>query len=118
MEYTLIEFDKINKNNRIYSRASLSNIPERVPCLLEHTNNKDLLIPQWEDGCGVANIIVTPTEVKAQINPFLNDKKGEMFNTLIEEGYVPVISGTGNVDASGNIDDFNLHYVFLTNDPA
>lgn len=121
MKVRLIEFGKENKNGRTYLMHEMSEIPKTVLCTIDHhTDSRGLfdLNPalNGEKTCAMANIYMEPDGIYAEVNPF--HEKKELFDELMMNGCKIVPAGTGHLNENNEVQDYRLHYVYLTKDPA
>lgn len=117
----LIEFGVKNKNGRTYLKHQMSNIPEFVPCTLDHAKDKNghsILNPpiNGEYTCAMAKVKSDNTGIYIDVVPY-SDKK-ELFDNSMMNGCSIVPAGTGSVNEKGEVEDFRLHHVFLTMNPS
>ncbi len=122
MKVTLIEFGKENQNGRTYLHHEVSELPKQVFCSLD-TITDQYKIPTLEvplngdNTCGFADITMDQEGIYADIKQF-SDARGKMFEELMMNGYKVVPAGTGSLNEKSEVEDYRLHYVFLTKDPA
>jgi hypothetical protein len=107
--FKVLEFDKPTKNGRIY-RQQFTILPYIfMNCYLDHGRQQDML-------CGKADADLHEDGVYIDFEPI--GENGQLALDLLKSGFVFRTGGPGNVDDDGNVSDFELKYVFLTNDPA
>jgi hypothetical protein len=121
MKVNLIEFGKENKNGRIYLHHQMSELPKLVPCTFDHmadSRGLPILNPpiNGDKTCAMANISMDEMGVYAEVNPF--NEKRELFDEMMMNGCSIVPAGTGSLNEKGEVEDYRLHYVFLTKNPS
>lgn len=116
MKVTLIEFGVKNKNGRTYLQPNVLDLPKTVTCTLDHVSelNPSFSGPQT---CGMADITMDTNGMYAEVKPF-SEAKGKLFEELMMNGAKVVAAGTGRVNEKGEVENYCLHYVFLTNEPS
>ena len=112
----IITFGESNKNGRIYLRHQISELPKTVMCTLGELDHSNPLITDDKTG-GIVTISMNKNSIDAEVLPF-SDDRGKTLLSLLDNGYKLVPAGFGNVNEKGEIEDYRLQYVFLTNNPA
>jgi hypothetical protein len=121
MKHVLFEFGKENANGRTYLKEQMSDLPGLVPCTFGHQVDfyeNSILNPSinGEQTCAMAKIYMDNEGLYAEVKPY-EDKK-EMFDELMMNGCRITSCGTGSLNEKNEVEDFRLHYVFLTKDPS
>ena len=122
MKVTLIEFGKVNKNGRTYMFHQISDLPKLVICTLDASVDEHghaILSPpiNGKNSCASANIIMDSFGIYAEVRPYAN-QNGKIFEEMMMNGCSIVPAGTGNLNEKGEVEDYRLHYIFLTKDPS
>jgi len=121
MKATLIEFGKENKNGRTYLYHEVSDLPKTAPCTLEHMQDAYghttlAATINGEQTCAMAKISMDEKGIYAEVTPYEN--KRELFDTLMMNGATIVPAGTGSLNEKAEVEDYRLHYIFLTRNPS
>jgi hypothetical protein len=121
MKVSLIEFGKVNENGRTYLHHQMSYLPPTVMCTIDHhTDSRGLpdLNPTLDGNntCALANISMDVNGVYAEVNPFSERK--DLFHELMMYGCKIVPVGTGHLNENNEVEDYRLHYVYLTKNSA
>jgi hypothetical protein len=118
MKVTLIEFGKKNENGRTYLYHEVSELPDVVPCTLDSANGPvNRATIGGPETVGLAKLSMDQDGIYADVNPFYSDYRGRMFEELMMLGAKIVPSGTGSVNANGEVSDYRMQFVFLTTNP-
>jgi len=113
----LLLFKKPNKNGRTYLHHQISELPKTVMCTLGEFDHPSTPLITDDKTCGIATTSMNEKGIEIELMPF-SDERGKTLLALLENGYSIVPAGYGNVNEKGEIEDYRLQYVFLTNDPA
>lgn len=117
MKVTLIKFGEKTINERIYSYASVSEIPKSTVCTLDVQRDQHghaILVPpiNGDKTCALAEITMDVDGIYAEIKPY-SDERGKLFEELMMNGCKIYPLGSGNTNENGEVSAYALHYVYL-----
>ena len=118
----IIEFDRPNKNGRIYTRSEINVLPDLIPVMTEAPKPEDFypkLISALseskfkdENVAGSAKPSMEDDGIYVDLNIFESKKSGEKLLNLLMDGHKLMSTGMGGIEENGRVIDYRIVFLF------